>query len=306
MKKLPLVVVLLALLVGCKLDPIVSTQEKVFYELLDASSHQIGVNGDTMHVTTAGHGGDTLVMVHGYGPYPKVQWQLVAWSQSEHKTLVIVDLLGFGLSKSQDTVISPVRQMEMVHAVMDSLGASRYHMIGHSYGGMVSTLYASAYPERIKSLVLVDPLHRYASMENIDSLEVHYQLSLEEMLLPHNDSSAQAMEEISVKNYWVIPPSISRKMVEEVYSTNRAQRTGLLHTVRQEQGLLKELATGGDMPTLLIWGINDKLFPIADADSLLIDFPNARMDTVIQAGHIPHLENPIGFLAVLNDFYDRL
>ena len=69
---------------------------------------------------------------------------------------------------------------------------------------------------------------------------------------------------------------------------------------------MKELATGGDMPTLLIWGINDKLFPIADADSLLIDFPNARMDTVIQAGHIPHLENPIGFLAVLNDFYDRL
>ena len=55
------------------------------------------------------------------------------------------------------------------------------------------------------------------------------------------------------------------------------------------------------VPTLVLWGREDRIYPVQSAHRLVREIPGARLE-ILQAGHVPHEERPREFLAATIDF----
>jgi pimeloyl-ACP methyl ester carboxylesterase len=288
---------------SCRVDQAIEAEDSWFYSRRPTRSVFTSVGNDTLHWTQTGTGTDTVLLVHGFGPYPTVQWQPVVWKYSDTKTLIVVDLLGFGKSCSPDTAVTVAQQVAALRSALDQRGISRVHLVGHSYGGMVSTLFASQFPDRVRSLVLIDPLHRHFELRHLDSLQRLWGRPIEEVLLPRDVESYDAMMAVSVKDPFFLPSFMKQQVLETIYQVNVAQREAMLRAVRRDELMLKANATGSNVPTLLIWGEGDALFPPRGAVQLARDFPKSRTVLIPNAGHIPHMERPFVVLDSLEVFF---
>jgi pimeloyl-ACP methyl ester carboxylesterase len=97
---------------------------------------------------------------------------------------------------------------------------------------------------------------------------------------------------------------MKQQVLETIYQVNVAQREAMLRAVRRDELLLKANATGSNVPTLLVWGEGDALFPPRGAVQLARDFPQSRMVLIPNAGHIPHMERPFVVLDSLEAFFN--
>jgi pimeloyl-ACP methyl ester carboxylesterase len=288
---------------SCRVDRAIEAEDSWFYSRRPTQHLTTPVGSDSLHWTQVGQGRDTLVLVHGFGPYPSVQWQPVVWKFSPISTILVVDLLGFGESTSPDSAISVNQQVEVLHDALTSHGIQSIHLVGHSYGGMVSTLFASRYPEMLKSLVLIDPLHRHYNLKYLDSLQNLWGRPIEEVLLPRDVASYDAMMDVSVYDPFFLPEFVKQQVLDNIYSVNLSQREAMLRAVRRDEVLIRNQALGANVPTLLLWGAEDALFPVQGSEDLARDFPQSSTVVVPKAGHIPHMERPFVVLDFLAEFF---
>ncbi len=305
MRSILLFGILTALAMGtsCRVDHAIEAEDSWFYSRRPTQHRTTAVGSDSIHWAQVGQGQDTLVLVHGFGPYPSVQWQPVVWKFSPTTTILVVDLLGFGESTSPDTAITVSQQVEVLRASLHSRGIKSIHLVGHSYGGMVSTLFASRYPEMLKSLVLIDPLHRHYDLNHLDSLQRLWGRPIEEVLLPRDVESYDAMMKVSVHDPFFLPEFVKQQVLDNIYSVNLSQREAMLRAVRRDEVLIRNQALGANVPTLILWGAEDALFPVHGSEALARDFPQSSTVVIPKAGHIPHMERPFVVLDTLAEFF---
>lgn len=289
---------------SCTVDRAIEGQARWFYRVMESEEYVIPLaNGDSLSVLHTGKGQDTLVFVHGFGPYPRVQWQPMVWGFGDRKSMYIVDLLSFGSSTSEDSLISVARQTESILAGLDSLGVVKFHIVGHSYGGMVSAYLAGKHPERLHSLVLIDPLNKAYRPESLDSLEHSLGRPIEEVLLPADLEAFDLMHRISVKDVLFVPDFVKQRAIDNIYSENVKQRQGLLRAVERDAPELITTIKGYDGPTMLLWGAEDAIFPTRNGEALLADYPQASLKVIEDCGHTPHMEKPFEALDAFKAFY---
>ena len=293
----------LAIGTSCRVDHAIEAEDSWFYSRRPTQHLTTAVGSDSLHWTQVGQGPDTLVLVHGFGPYPSVQWQPVVWKFSPNSTVLVVDLLGFGGSTSPDSSISVDQQVEVLHGALTSCGIQSIHLVGHSYGGMVSTVFASRYPEMLKSLVLIDPLHRHYDLNHLDSLQRQWGRPIEEVLLPRDVASYDAMMKVSVYDPFFLPEFVKQQVLDNIYSVNLSQREAMLRAVRRDEAAIRTQALGAQIPTLIVWGAEDALFPVHGSVALARDFPQSSTVVIPKAGHIPHMERPFVVLDTLAEFF---
>ena len=103
----------------------------------------------------------TIVMESGGGA------SLAAWSGVEvtlaertGATVVAYDRAGFGESGMGPADLTPRQQVRQLHEALERLGTAPDRIVvGHSYGGLLALMHAHLYPERVRGLVLVDPMN---------------------------------------------------------------------------------------------------------------------------------------------------
>lgn len=100
--------------------------------------------------------GIPIVFVHGFSHNRSV-WQSLANDLAPGWRPILPDLRGHGESPWSLAGDYDLHDYASdLPRLLDRLGVERVHLVGHSLGGNVSTLFASAWPERVASLVLVD------------------------------------------------------------------------------------------------------------------------------------------------------
>jgi len=219
---------------------------------------------------------------------------------SENFRVVVPDLRGYGNSALPKD--SPETRLETFAAdnleLMDSLGIREFVLAGLSMGGqIVLEMYRQA-PGRIQALVLADT---FAGLDTAERKQWRFttadRLEREGMRAYANEELTKMITPASAQRL----PDVAAQVMEMMLTTpprgaaaalrGRAQRVDYLP-------LLKEI----QVPTLVVVGREDTYTPLALAEQLAEQIPEAQLTVIENAGHMPNLEQADAFNRALDSW----
>ncbi len=109
-----------------------------------------------LHYTEYGSGDTTLVFLHYFGGAASTWHEVIDLLKNDFHCIAI-DLLGFGKSPAQNTIISVDDSTDAVINLISALSLQNYILIGHSMGGKIALNTAAKQPEGLRSLILIAP-----------------------------------------------------------------------------------------------------------------------------------------------------
>jgi pimeloyl-ACP methyl ester carboxylesterase len=251
----------------------------------------------------------SLVLLHG-GSLSLFSWE--PWVQRLHSSMhiVAVDLPGHGLTgATADRDYSPGALAAFVDVFTRTLGLNaRFVVVGHSMGGHVAWRFALAHPERLAGLVLIAPGGTTElggpQGRSVDLVRKPGGALLFRALLSRG-RMASALKAIVVD-----PSLITAEIVDRQWDLNR--RPGTFDaTVARFRGAsfdpamvarLKEIRG----PTLILWGQDDIVFPLVQADAFTRAISSARLVVYERCGHWPMEELPDRSAEELEGFISTL
>jgi 2-succinyl-6-hydroxy-2,4-cyclohexadiene-1-carboxylate synthase len=245
-----------------------------------------------------------LVLLHGFTGRGD-NWQAVAAQLAESCPVITVDLLGHG---GTDAPADPQRygMAESAQDLVDLLAQvtpGPFNLLGYSMGGRLALYLAVTYPQLVNKLILES-----ASPGLAGAAERAARVRSDEALADRIEREGIA----AFVNYWEkIPlfasqqrlPAATRQRLHDQRLQNRP--TGLANSLRGMgtgvQPALWDQLPELTMPVLLLTGEFDQKFcEIATQMAALL--PNARHQTIAEAGHTIHLERPAAYAAAVTGF----
>ena len=162
-------------------------------------------------------------------------------------------------------------------------------LIGNSLGGHVALLYSLKYPENVKKLILVGSSGLYENDLGSSFVRVR----------DYKFIQSKVEEVFDVKEV------ISNELIQEVYQTANtpSKAVSLIKIAREakKQNLREELKNI-KTPSLLIWGMQDRVTPPSVAKEFEQFLPDARLRMIDNCGHVPMMEQPVLFNQYVNEF----
>ncbi|MBO6577094.1 MAG: alpha/beta hydrolase [Rhodothermales bacterium] len=270
------------------------------------------VNGTQLFVREMGSGAPVLV-VHG-GPLMEHGYFL------PHLTPLADDfrLVFYDQRMSGRTPVDSVGGVSMALLLqdMDALradeGVEQIHVIGHSWGGHLAMRYAMAYPERLRSLVLSNPMagSRVLWMEEeaelaaraSDADRAERQAIMATPAFSRFDPAA--IDQLMRVSFRVQFADTARMHGLSMYFpddyADRSSRFGALFAEMMAYDFHDALGSF-EAPTLLVYGEEEPAATIGGV-ALLEALPNAEIVLVPDAGHFPFIEQPDEWLEAVGGF----
>lgn len=306
-------VLLIIVLVGPFLIPVPPLENTVPAETLaDEDSLFIEVNGVKVHYKTYGQGEPVFLLLHGFGA-SLFSWHEVTAPLAEMGTVIAYDRPAFGLTERPlewegESPYSQDSQVELVIGLMDALGVEQAILVGNSAGGTISMLTALKYPQRVQSLILVDPAV-YAGGGAPAWIRPLLGTPQMRHLGPLVARQIQTRGPELVKLAWHDPTKITPEIMEGYQKPLRIDNWDKalweLTVSSRESGLAERLSEF-DLPVLVITGDDDRIVPTEQSLQLAKEIPNAQLAVIPQCGHVPHEECPDVFMQAVTDFLESL
>lgn len=213
-----------------------------------------------------GKGDNTLVFLHGWGQ--NIEMMKPVGDKLKNNRIIIIDLPGFGDSPEPNTIWSMYDYADMVHELLDSLDVSNPILLGHSFGGKISLIYASKY--KTNKLVLFGSPFK----QNIKKLSTKTKVLKSLKKVPGlNKLEGFAKKHIGSRDYKQASPFMRKILVDHVNLD-----------ITEEVKKIK-------CPTLIIWGTLDEEVPLEDAYELEKLISDAAVIEYPGCSHYAYLEN---------------
>jgi pimeloyl-ACP methyl ester carboxylesterase len=242
-----------------------------------------------IYVDDAGTGECPVVFVHSLAGNSR-QWMDQLVHVRTHGCGVAFDLRGHGRSDPPDDGdYSLDASVDDLLAVIDALGIGQIVLVGHSLGAAIATVFASAHAERVRALLMVDPVgdQRLAP----DEMQ-HFLVALD---TPRYDEL--------IRDYWKSIAGNVRNVRDQVLRdldrTPRAAVIGMLRSL-QRTNLTRAIRSYGGPKLSVITALNNFPFSLHHIDDAI------NLVQVDTAGHWLHMEKPESFNGVLDDFVGRV
>jgi pimeloyl-ACP methyl ester carboxylesterase len=220
---------------------------------------------------------------------------------------------------ADDSQIGMPYEVSDLETVRQHMGVETCALIGWSYLGAVTTLYAAAYPERVSRLLLIGPMspreHQYDDPRNLDANARLDPVGLQR-LEAMQAAGVDATDPLTYsREYWRVymPLQMGNPAgLEQMHSApwkfpnERPEAIDRTFAALFAQSSLEERdwrpqAAAVKVPTLIVHGLDD-LIPVASSREWAASFPNARLFTMPGVGHHPWLEDPNSFFPVARQF----
>jgi len=281
----------------------------------------IPVNGIKLNYIHLGQGTD-VVLAHGLASSLAFWYPGIVLPLRRGHRVTAYDLRGHGYSSMPHSGYTHMNMAGDLAGLVDRLGLRKFHLVGHSFGGLVAISYARRYPQRLKSLVLADvPLNEinatpewpvwWPSLLKFRNLGVVIQADerypeltvLEELARPQ---IRQRVDQLM--------PGVRRLPYGWSKGTERTAKRWLelLHRTTARKDIRFRQVSAADLAqiyvrTLAIYGMESKWR--SSAEILQDCLPKVEVAYIEEAGHAHPWERPEDFLNHLVPFLaesDRL
>jgi 4,5:9,10-diseco-3-hydroxy-5,9,17-trioxoandrosta-1(10),2-diene-4-oate hydrolase len=266
----------------------------------------VQVNGYNIRYWMKGEG-PPVVLIHGIGGSADY-WGYNIGPLSQKQRIYALDLLGFGRSEKPAISYTLPFMAEFIAHFMDTLDLERASFVGWSLGGIISMEFALDFPDRLNKLVLVGPA----------GLGRELNLFLRLMTIPILGEVIYGPTRWGTRNtlrlLFYDPKFVTEELVELAFELAKlpgARRTFLtvlrygvdLGGLKKEllEPLLKRIPRI-KAPTLIIWGKEDRIIPVAHAQVGKDLIRGSKLHIFERCGHAPHIERAEEFNALVSSF----
>jgi pimeloyl-ACP methyl ester carboxylesterase len=272
---------------------------------------EIVLHGHRVVYRSAGSG-PVVVLVHGITS-TSATWAKVLPYLAERFTVIAPDLIGHGESAKPRGDYSLGAYASGIRDLLIALGHERATIVGHSLGGGVAMQLAYQFPEQCERLVLVGSgglgrditaLLRAASLPGS---ELVLPLLVNDRVLGAGQAVGRALGRVGLR----VHTDLGEVLRGHASLSDREARAAFLHTLRtivdlggQRVDATDRLYLAQAIPFLLVWGERDPIIPVKHAVAAHRLVPGSRLEIFPDAGHFPHLDDPLRFVRVLIDFID--
>ena len=269
----------------------------------------IAVGGRDARYFVAGDG-PPLLLLHGNGD-SKYSWSWTLPELARAHRVYALDLPGVGAPPAPGgPALTSGRCARFVADFLDAVGLPRLAIVGNSFGGLVAARLALAAPRRVAALALVDSAGLGAAVNPY----------LHQLALPgYGDLAALWGKTWTGAQQWawlrtaLVFARAGRAPADWIAEQGRLARQpgfndrtmAVLRTLVGWYGQ-RDLVVGQlsrlAMPTLVVWGREDRIFPACQARAAAARLPHGRLAIIPDCGHLPHVERPALFADHLGRF----
>jgi len=269
-------------------------------------SHFVTLQGMQVHVRDEGPRDDPIpiVLIHGTSASLHT-WDGWVAALSPHRRVIRMDLPGFGLTgPAPDADYSMARYSDFMRDLLDLLKLNEVVMAGNSLGGGIAWQTALAHPTRVRQLVLVDatgyPLQPQSMPIGFRLAQISWLAPVTQKILP------RSMIEASVRNVYGQPDKVSPALVDRYYELtlregNRASLTQRFQYRSSDAALAGQISQLR-LPTLVLWGSEDRLIPPDHAQRFQQAIAGSELQVFEGLGHVPHEEDPQATVQAVKNF----
>jgi len=251
--------------------------------------------------------GEPIVFVHGIsGSWQNWLENLPHFART-HRAIAL-DLPGFGRSPMPSWPIDIPAYGRLLHDFCEKVGVgSGAALVGNSLGGFVAAEAVTAAPGRFDRLALIsaagiintwNPRERAVATAFIwRTFSPHFAVRASTIINRPRLRRAVFGQFVRYPNR-LGPQLLWEQMVnglERCPAFGDALHAAIRHDIRERLGTI-------EIPTLVLWGFDDRVIPVQAAVSYHRRIPGSRLEIFERTGHVPQLERPARFNALLNDF----
>ena len=251
----------------------------------------LDVDGLQVHYRDEGQG-FPVVLLHGAAS-SLFTWDAWAADLSKDHRVIRYDLPGFGLTGPNATTdYSMAWHVRFLRAFLDKLNVPACALAGNSFGGRIAWEFAYAHPERLKKLILVDASGYPAPERKILAMRLA-RMPVIGPILGH--ATPRFFVAMTVRQTYGDPSRVTDAVVDRYYDMilragNRETFGILTRTPTPDSsGRIRSI----EVPTLILWGSEDRAVPVSFAERFHRDIRHSRVIVYRGVGHIPMEEVPV-------------
>jgi len=238
-----------------------------------------------------------VILLHGLGAQAESwQFNIAALSQNYH--VIALDQVGFGKSDKPLLKYRVATYVDFLDKFMSELKIEKASLVGNSMGGWIAGLMAINYPNRVEKIVLADAAGIIPDAVNTDEI---YQLN----------NSTRSEIRANLKRIFATPALQNNEALVDQFMTARVVANdgytinSIIESIKRKEDFLNNRLAEIKKPTLIIWGKQDGLLPVADAYTFNKGIANSELVIFDNCGHVPQVEKALDFNKKVLEFLGK-
>lgn len=244
--------------------------------------------------------GEPIIILHGlFGMLDN--WQTIGRQLGENNLVYIIDQRNHGKSPHTDEFSYPILA-EDLRDFMESQWIYRATLIGHSMGGKTVMQFAMEYPDMINKLIILDMAPKtytggheliMDTLRDINLSAINDRKEAEQFMLAR-------IPEFGVRQF------LLKNLTRNENTGNFEWKMNLPVLQRAYENILANISDGVyEGETLFVRGDRSDYVCNEDLPSIKSRFPNMELQTIQEAGHWVHAEQPRKVLEAIQDFLSK-
>lgn len=261
-------------------------------------SKEVEIYGQRIHYLEAGSSGPVVILLHGLGG-DATNWAMTVPALAAKYRVFVPDQIGFGKSDKPAMNYKVATLVEFLDVFCRKLGIEKATLVGNSLGGWTAAAFAIEHPEKVEKMVLVDAAGYSSKRWGGPELS----RELYGVLNPSTPAEMkQAFGLVFYNKSFTADAFIEQAFTNKLKRGDGATINSFIESFIRGESFLDDKVKTIKAPTLIIWGREDGLTPVAIGKAFDEDIPDSELVVIDKCGHVPQLENPALFNAALLKF----
>jgi pimeloyl-ACP methyl ester carboxylesterase len=254
----------------------------------DCKLRAVDVDRRSIGYREAGRG-DALVLLHGFLCDSRC-WRPQLATLSDRFRVIAWDAPGAGSSPDPPDTFRTADWAHCLARFLDALDVDRAHVVGLSWGGILAQELYRLYAARIRTLVLADTYAGWKGSLGEHACDDRLAMCLDRSTRPPHELVAEFIPGMFTDD---VAPEIPEALAA-IMSEFRPAGFRLMSISSAEMDT-RDLLPTIDVPTLVLWGADDRRSPVLVAEQMSSAIPGAELVVIPNAGHVSNMEQPAAF-----------